>query len=190
VLRAGVLNGQLLATALAAQKPREKCGAVFSCAVTPGARCVVADHLTDRLCAVPVDVPFVRARLQCQPFLPRPAPDASLGTRSVVAHGCARLAVSIRTAIGRVGDDLVDGRISRAAPDDVTIVSPRRQVELVFKKPQECLPHATQFGNLVDDQADCRLHSSVWILLQLVAGFNEANRGCDDQFATPTTRAP
>ena len=33
MLCAGILNGQLLATALAAQKPREKCGAVFGCAV-------------------------------------------------------------------------------------------------------------------------------------------------------------
>ena len=29
VLRPGILNGQLLATALAAQKSREKCGAVY-----------------------------------------------------------------------------------------------------------------------------------------------------------------
>jgi hypothetical protein len=124
VLRAGVLNGQLPAAAPAAQKPREKRGAVLGSAGIPGARGIITDHLADRLCAVPVDVTFMRARPQCQPFLARLAPGASLRTRPVIAHGRACLAVGIRTAIGGVGDDLIDARVTGAAPDNIAVVAP------------------------------------------------------------------
>ncbi len=77
-----------------------------------------------------------------------------------------------------------------AAHDDVAVVALRRPVGLVFKKSQERLQDAIQFGNLVDDEADRRLRSSVRILLQLVAGFNETGRACDDEFAAPYILMP
>ena len=68
VLRAGVAGDQLATAAAAAEEAGEQCIAVLGRAVMPARRDVVADHPADRLRALPVDIAFVRAGLQRQPF--------------------------------------------------------------------------------------------------------------------------
>jgi len=46
----------------------------------------------------------------------------------------------------------------------------------MLMEPQERLTGAAEFSHLVEDQADCILHPPVWVLLQPIAGFDEADR--------------
>src|ERR1700733_8132069 len=108
-LRAAVANRQLLAATPAAQKPGEQCCAVFGCATISAVRCVLTDHLSDRLRALPVDVTFVHTRLQREPVLAGLAAHARPRNRPVVAYDRARLAIGIRAAIGGIGNDIMDG---------------------------------------------------------------------------------
>jgi hypothetical protein len=70
-------------------------------APSPAVRHVVAHHLPDRLRADPVDVTFMCAGLQCQPFLTRLASRPRLHARAVVLDRHTAAAVGVGTATGR-----------------------------------------------------------------------------------------
>ena len=104
---------------------------------------------------------------------------------TVILHRDARLTVRVCTPIGRIGDELVEGRIPWATPLDRPAIDPGRQVKLVLEEPKQRLPHTAKFGDLVDGERDRRLDTTVGILLQPVAHLNEANRRGDDEFTAP-----
>ena len=53
----------------------------------------------------------------------------------------------------------------------------------MLQEPQQRLPYATQFGDLVDGQPDRRLDAAIGILLEPVADLHEADRRRNDECA-------
>lgn len=87
------------------------------------------------------------------------------------------------TAVDRVRDDPVDGRIVRPAPNRVAIALLHGQVETMFVQPAQRLARATEFLDLVEDERDRLLNAPVRVLLISVIRLHEADRRGDDQFA-------
>src|SRR3954454_4806047 len=174
----GVLHAQLAAAATAPQQARQQRRTELGGAAGAGWD-VLAHHRPDRLRTVPLDVTFMRAGLQRQPFraglAPRPRPGPIVAGRDAGAP--------VGAPVGGVGDELVKGRVAGATPLDRTGVDPGGQVELVLKEPEEGLAYAAQFGDLVDGEADRRLDAPVGVLLQPVADLDEADRGRNDKLA-------
>ena len=111
------------------------------------------------------------------------------GTRlnpgTIILHRDAGFTVCVCTPIGRIGDELVEGRIPWATPFDRPAIDPARQVKLVLEEPKKRLPYTAKFGDLVD--GECDRHA--WTrrsgsLLQAVTCFKKANPGA------PTTSSP
>src|ERR671912_645284 len=138
-------------------------------------------------CFAPVywTVSFWPQRRQRQPFRARLAPGADLGPRAVVVHRDARPAVGVGAAISRIGDELADAGVARAAPRHPAAGGPGRQVEPVLEEPQQRLAYAAELGDLVDRQPDRRLDPPVGVLFQPTARFDEAHRGGDHELAPP-----
>jgi hypothetical protein len=157
VLRAGVADRQLAPAAATPDKAGEQGIAMLGRTMMPACRNVLAHHPADRLRPLPIEVPFVRARLQRQPFLARLATALGAGDRAAVLRHGASFTIGIGTAVDWVGHHPVDGGVARPAPDDLATSPPGRQVEPVLAEPQERLTCAAEFRHLVEDQADCLL---------------------------------
>ena len=97
----------------------------------------------------------------------------------------ASFTVRVCTPIGRIGDELVEGRTPWATPFYRPAIDPARQVKLVLEEPKKRLPHTAEFGDLVDGECDRRLDTTVGILLQAFACFKETNRRGYHEFTTP-----
>ena len=52
-------------------------------------------------------------------------------------------------------------------------------------EPEQSLPGAAEFQNLIEDQGDGLLHAAIRVLLVAIIGLHEANRRADDEFAAP-----
>src|SRR6266849_969881 len=59
------------------------------------------------------------------------------------------------------------------------------QVQPMLDEPEQGLPDTAEFGHLVEDEDDGFLDTAIGILLEPVADLHEADRGSDDEFATP-----
>src|SRR3954471_5831849 len=177
----GVLHAQLAAAATAPQQARQQRRTELGGAAGAGWD-VLAHHRPDRLRTVPLEVTFMRAGLQRQPFGAGLAPRPRFGP--IVAGRDAGAPVGVGAPVSGVGDELVKGRVAGATPFDRTGVDPGGQVELVLQEPEEGLAYAAQFGDLVDGEADRRrLDAPVGVLLQPVADLDEADRGRHDKLA-------
>ena len=73
--------------------------------------------------------------------------------------------------------------ITRSAPDEVAVALPGGKIERMRVEPEERLTGAAEFGHLVEDEPDRLLDPAVRILLQPIAGLDEADRCGDDQLA-------
>ena len=72
----------------------------------------------------------------------------------------------------------------RPAPGDIAIGVPNRQVQSLLEEPYKGVPCAAEFCDLVEDERNGLLDASVGILLDPIAGFQEANRDSDNKFTT------
>jgi hypothetical protein len=121
----------------------------------------------------------MRARLQRQPLRAGRTPRPRLASGRV-----AGAPVGIGTAIGRIGDELAQGRVAGAAPLDRTGIDAGGQIEPVLQKPEQRLAHAAEFGDLVDGEPDRRLYAPVGIHLEVVTDLDEAHGRRNHEFAT------
>src|SRR5712672_1201033 len=55
----------------------------------------------------------------------------------------------------------------------------------MLDEPEQGWPDTAEFGHLVEDEDDGFLDTAIGILLEPVADLHEADRGSDDEFATP-----
>jgi hypothetical protein len=55
----------------------------------------------------------------------------------------------------------------------------------VLEEPEQRLPYAAEFSDLVDREPDCRLDAPIGVLLQPIARLDEADRRGDDKLAAP-----
>ena len=183
VLHAAVADGQLAPTAPAADETSQQRVAVLGRAMMTARGHVLAHHPADRLRTLPVDVPVVRAGLERQPFAARLAAALRPNARTVVLRHDPGSTIRVGAAVGWVRDHSVDGRVTRSAPDEVAVALPGGKIERMRVEPEERLTGAAEFGHLVEDQPDRLLDPAVRILLQPIAGLDEADRCGDDQLA-------
>jgi hypothetical protein len=188
VLHPAVTDGELAPAASAADEAGEQRIAVLGRAVMPARRDVLAHHPADRLRALPVDIAFVRAGPKRQPFHTRLATALRADARVAVLRHDTGSTIGIGATVDRVRHHPVDRRVAWSAPSDVAVVMPGGQIEPMLMEPGERLTGAAKFSHLVEDQADCILHPPVWVLLQPIAGFDEADRRGDDQLAPACLR--
>ncbi len=127
----------------------------------------------------------MRAGPQRQPLAARLAAAAGASARTIVAHRRAGPAIGVGAAVSRVGHHPVDAAVAGPTPDDGAAAPPRRQLEVVLVEPQQRLAGAAELRHLVEHQPDRLLHAPVRVLLQPVAGLDEADRGGDHQLAPP-----
>src|SRR6516164_10097700 len=118
MLGARVAQRELAPTAAASQQPGQQRVAVLGGAMVPAARYVVADHPADRLRSLPIDIPFVRTRLQCQPFRAWLAAPSGARPDAVIAGCDAGLAIGVGPAVDRVGDHPVDAGVAGSTPNN------------------------------------------------------------------------
>ena len=186
MLGAGVADRQLASTTPAANKAGEQGVAVLWRSVMPAPGHVVAHHLADRLRSFPTDIALVDIRDQSQPFGPRlTAAPGSDHSGCIISCRNTALTIGVGTAVDRVLDYAVDGRIIGPAPDHVTAVALCRQIQTMPEEPEQGLPSAAELRNLVEDEGDGLLDTAVGILLELVAKLHEADRGSDNELAAP-----
>src|SRR5712691_9701867 len=147
-------------------------------------RHVVAHHPADRLRPFPVDIAFMGAGHQRQPLAARLAAALHPDARTVIARRDASLTIRIGAAVDRIVDHPVDGGVAGSAPGDIAVVVPRGQIKPMFVEPEERLARTAQFRDLVEDQRDRFLHTSVWVFLQSVTHLHEADGRGYDEFTT------
>src|SRR6266403_1030226 len=170
MLGARVANRQLASTTPAADKAGEQSVAVLWRSVMSACGQVVAHHLADRLRPLPADVTLMDAWDQRQPFGSRltTAPGSDHACGCIISCRDTTLTIGVGAAVDRVLDHPVDGRIVRPAPDHVAIIALGGQVQPMLDEPEQGF-----------------LDTAIGILLEPVADLHEADRGSDDEFATP-----
>ena len=102
VLGPSVAHRELASATLASEQAGQKGIPMFGCPQVYIRLNVVADHRADCFRAFPIDITFVRAGLQYQPFVARLSAASNLGYGAIVMRSNTGPSVGVRTAINRV----------------------------------------------------------------------------------------
>src|SRR5262249_55601436 len=132
VSRAAVADCQFTAAPAAAVKTGKQGIAVFGRPMMAARRDVLAHHPADRLRTLPVEITFVRAGLQRQPFLARLAAATGANVRASVSRHRSGFTIGIGAAVDRVCHHPVDRRVAWPSPNDLPVAAPGWQIQTVL----------------------------------------------------------
>ena len=134
---------------------------------------IIGNQLLVPLELAPGDVAFVPILEQHLPIGQR-APQAALDALAAILdrHLAHHASKGIRPSVDRVRQDVVDGIVQRQPPDDATplhrAVACDGQCDAIVPQPYMHLSHASQLGELGEDQPEGVLHPLIRVLLDPV----------------------